>query len=147
MNAGRIEQVGTPREVYETPATPFVADFIGKINVLPAVALGGSQFRVGSMSIAAARADVPAGTAVKLYLRPEDVDVHVDGNPPAGAMPARVGKIEFLGAFCLVGLTLDGAQALALVANIPRQIADRVGFVAGQAVAVTMPAEALRVLG
>ena len=35
MNAGRIEQVGTPREVYETPATPFVADFVGKINVLP----------------------------------------------------------------------------------------------------------------
>ncbi len=38
MNQGRIEQVGTPREIYETPATPFAADFIGKINVLPATA-------------------------------------------------------------------------------------------------------------
>jgi len=47
MNSGCIEQVGTPREVYETPATPFVADFIGKINVLPAVAEPGSRFRVG----------------------------------------------------------------------------------------------------
>ncbi len=35
MHAGRIEQVGTPREIYEAPATPFVADFVGKINVLP----------------------------------------------------------------------------------------------------------------
>ena len=36
MNHGVIEQVGTPREVYRDPATPFVADFVGKINVLPA---------------------------------------------------------------------------------------------------------------
>src|SRR6187402_3310417 len=51
MNAGRIEQIGTPREVYELPATPFVADFVGKINVLPAVAEGGSRFRVGALSL------------------------------------------------------------------------------------------------
>ncbi len=41
MNQGGIDQVGTPREIYETPATPFVADFIGKVNVLPARAEGG----------------------------------------------------------------------------------------------------------
>ena len=51
MNAGRIEQVGTPREIYGAPATPFVADFVGKINVLPAVAEGGGRFRVGTVSL------------------------------------------------------------------------------------------------
>ena len=51
MNQGHIEQVGTPREIYETPATPFAADFIGKINVLPAVAEGAGRFRVGQLSL------------------------------------------------------------------------------------------------
>jgi iron(III) transport system ATP-binding protein len=49
MNAGCIEQVGTPREVYEHPATSFAADFVGKINVLPAVSEGAGRFRVGGV--------------------------------------------------------------------------------------------------
>ena len=40
MNEGRIEQVGTPMEVYRDPASPFVADFVGRINVLPATSEG-----------------------------------------------------------------------------------------------------------
>src|SRR6185295_12820855 len=70
MNAGRIEQVGSPRDIYGVPATPFVADFVGKINVLPAVAEGGGRFRVGAVSLAVNCREVAAGTAVKLYLRP-----------------------------------------------------------------------------
>jgi iron(III) transport system ATP-binding protein len=147
MNSGCIEQVGTPREVYETPATPFVADFVGKINVLQAVAEVGSCFRVGSLSLPAARADVPVGTAVKLYLRPEEIGVHVNGSAPSGSFPAHIAKIEFLGAFCMVVLTLDAADVPALMANVPRQIADGVGFAPGKAVAVSVPAAALRVLG
>jgi len=147
MNSGCIEQVGTPREVYGTPATPFVADFVGKINVLPAVAEAGSQFRVGSLSLAAARADVPPGTAVKLYLRPEDIGVHGNGAAPSGSFPAHIAKVEFLGAFCMVALSPDAADVPALMANVPRQVADGIGFAAGQAVAVSVPAAALRVLG
>ena len=147
MNSGCIEQVGTPREVYETPATPFVADFIGKINVLPAVAEPDSRFRVGSLSLAAARADVPSGTAVKLYLRPEDIAVHGNGSAPAGSFPAHIAKVEFLGAFCMVALSPDAADVPSLMANVPRQVADGIGFAAGQAVAVSVPAAALRVLG
>jgi iron(III) transport system ATP-binding protein len=147
MKSGCIEQVGTPREIYETPATPFVADFVGRINVLSAVAEGGSHFRVGSLSLPAARADVPVGTAVKLYLRPEEIGVHVNGSSPAGSFPARIAKIEFLGAFCMVALSVDAADVPALMANVPRQIADGVGFAPGKAVAVSVPAAALRVLG
>ena len=42
MNHGVIEQVGTPMDIYERPATPFVADFVGKVNVLHGYALGGN---------------------------------------------------------------------------------------------------------
>jgi iron(III) transport system ATP-binding protein len=148
MNQGRIEQVGTPREIYETPATPFAADFIGKINVLPAVAEGGGRFRVGSRSLAVARPDVASGTAAKLYLRPEDIAVHVNGSRPSGvnAFAAKVTKVEFLGAFCMVGLAVDAADVPALVANVPRQAVDAGGFEPGAAVGIDLPPTALRVL-
>ena len=52
MNQGVIEQVGTPCEVYRDPATPFVADFVGKINVLPAGCTRAATLRVGASRFA-----------------------------------------------------------------------------------------------
>ena len=147
MNAGRVEQVGTPREVYETPATPFVADFIGKINVLPAVAEGEGRFRVAGMPVVLDRRDIAAGTAVKVYLRPEEIGVHVNGQGAPEAWPARISKVEFLGAFCLVNLALETSECPPIVANIARQLADGAGLVAGKSVTVTLPPAAMRVLG
>ena len=147
MNAGRIEQVGTPREVYGAPATPFVADFVGKVNVLPAVAEGGGRFRVGSVSLAVTCRDFVTGTAVKLYLRPEEIAVHANGGAPSNALPAKIGKIEFLGAFCMIGIALDAADAPPLIANVPRQAADAAQLATGQSVTVSLPPAALRVLG
>jgi len=147
MNAGRIEQVGTPREIYGAPATPFVADFVGKINVLPAVAEGGGRFRVGTLSLDVACREVATGTAVKLYLRPEEIAVNANGAAPGNNLAARVAHIEFLGAFCMIGIALDAVDAPALVANVPRQTVDAAKLATGQAVTVSLPPSALRVLG
>ncbi len=51
MNDGVIEQVGSASEVYERAATPFVADFLGKVNVLKATSLGGGRYRVGQVDL------------------------------------------------------------------------------------------------
>src|SRR5262249_50691538 len=51
MNQGVIEQIGTPLAVYERPITPFVADFLGKVNVLEAEFVGGGRYRVGQREI------------------------------------------------------------------------------------------------
>jgi iron(III) transport system ATP-binding protein len=150
MNQGRIEQVGTPREVYETPATPFAADFIGKVNVLPGIAVAGGRVRVGGAALAVGRSDLVTGAPARIYLRPEDVNVHVDGSLPAGApnaLPASVTKVEFLGAFCLVGIALAASGTPPLVANVPRQAVDAGGLDPGAAVTVSIAPSALRVLG
>jgi iron(III) transport system ATP-binding protein len=147
MHAGRIEQVGTPRDIYGVPATPFVADFVGKINVLPAVAEGGGLFRVGTVSLSVQCRDIAVGTAVKLYLRPEEIAVNANGEAPGNTLAAKVAKIEFLGAFCMVGIALDAAGAPALVANVPRQTVDATRLAPGQSVTVSLPPAALRVLG
>jgi len=72
MNHGVIEQVGTPLEVYREPASPFVADFVGRINVLDGTAEGEDRVRIGP-TLFECRHGRPRGTKLKIYLRPEDI--------------------------------------------------------------------------
>jgi iron(III) transport system ATP-binding protein len=89
MNAGRIEQIGTPREVYESPATPFVADFVGSTNFIPgavSAAHGEAGFYRVRCEIGELRArgeGLAAGDRVMLSVRPEDV--HLSESRPEGA--------------------------------------------------------------
>jgi iron(III) transport system ATP-binding protein len=72
MNHGAIEQVGTPLEVYREPASPFVADVVGRINVLDGTAEADDRVRIGP-TLFECRHGRPRGTALKIYLRPEDI--------------------------------------------------------------------------
>ena len=148
MNQGRIEQVGTPQQIYRDPASAFVADFVGKVNVLSAVAEGAGRFRVGSLVLhgGIGMEAVAPGTRVKLYLRPEDVlvDGAVQSNPNAAS--GRVTKVEFLGAFCLVTVTLVGAEDQPLVVNLSRHSSDEMNLVEGTALQIGLPPDCLRLL-
>ena len=101
MNQGVIEQVGTPMDIYRDPATPFVADFVGRINVLHAVAEGVGHVRVGPTLFACAH-QAAAGSAIKVYLRPEDVLARPIAAGDSNVFEANIEKIEFLGSYCLV---------------------------------------------
>jgi iron(III) transport system ATP-binding protein len=109
MKEGAIEQIGTPSEVYATPATPFVADFVGKTNLLPARRDGADRVQVGEQRFVCRLADAPAnGAPLRVFFRPEDVTVRgVNGNTPNSAA-AVVEKVEFLGAFSRVTFRLNG---------------------------------------
>ncbi|HWT17770.1 MAG TPA: putative 2-aminoethylphosphonate ABC transporter ATP-binding protein [Variovorax sp.] len=116
MNHGVIEQVGTPMEVYEQPATPFVADFVGKVNVLRSVALGNHRFQVGDMELQCDACDgaFDPGEAVNLYLRPEDRAVeHLQDDTP-NRLHALVTKVEFLGGLCIAEVTADALHGQTL---------------------------------
>ena len=146
MNQGRIEQIGTPREIYETPATSFAADFIGKVNVLPAIVEAGGVCRVGTLGPARGRGDLASGTAVKLYLRPEDIGLSTNGSMEPNTLPATIAKIEFLGAFCMVGVAIASPGVPPLVVNVPRQTVVQGQLRPGAAVSVCLPPSALRIL-
>jgi ABC-type Fe3+/spermidine/putrescine transport system ATPase subunit len=107
MNAGRIEQLGTPQEVYEQPATPFVEDFIGRVlrfrgsvaeqtDEGPLVELAGTP----GVRLRTAASDEPVsvGTEVQVAIRPEDLQVH-DG-AGANVLRCSVEKVLYLGAEC-----------------------------------------------
>jgi iron(III) transport system ATP-binding protein len=105
MRAGRIEQVGTPREVYEGPTSRFVADFIGTSNFIEGVVEGrdGQTYLVrtaeGVLRVRC-EADYAAGASVAVAARPEHVTIEVEASPN-GARPnswrGRVAARAFLG--------------------------------------------------
>ncbi|NDG38588.1 MAG: putative 2-aminoethylphosphonate ABC transporter ATP-binding protein [Betaproteobacteria bacterium] len=101
MNHGAIEQVGTPMQVYREPATAFVADFVGRVNALPATLLAGGGIQLGPSRFEGPHAG-PAGRDVTVYLRPEDVLAGPLRPGDSNVFEACIEKIEFLGSYCLV---------------------------------------------
>jgi ABC-type Fe3+/spermidine/putrescine transport system ATPase subunit len=72
MHRGRVEQIAPPRGLYETPATAFVAGFIGNINLLSGRAAGANAVACGGATLAATGV-APSGAAVAVALRPERI--------------------------------------------------------------------------
>ena len=85
MSEGRLLQVGTPAEVYEHPANRFVADFIGRTNLLEGVTEGPAAVRLDAGAVVAANNDLATGLPVALSVRPEQVRLHRRGEVPQGA--------------------------------------------------------------
>ncbi|MDQ0470853.1 ABC transporter ATP-binding protein [Labrys wisconsinensis] len=116
MSAGALEQVGTPRELYANPATPFVAGFVGEINAVAGTVtavergMAALETRMGVMRGRAGPA-LAAGQRAKLYVRPE---VLVPGDGGENRLTATVERIDFEGAFALAhGRLDDGADLVA----------------------------------
>jgi sn-glycerol 3-phosphate transport system ATP-binding protein len=109
MNGGRIEQIGTPEQVYQRPATTFVAGFIGSppMNLVAGTAEG-HTFRVGGLALPLP-APAPRAGELLLGMRPEHADIDPahsgDGVP---AWPLQVEMLEMLGAERLVYGRLGG---------------------------------------
>jgi sn-glycerol 3-phosphate transport system ATP-binding protein len=113
MNAGRAEQIGTPMEVYQNPATLFVAGFIGSpaMNFMPAKGEGGSRFSLlAGGSVTAAVGGAAAGHAVTVGIRPEHL-------MPVGAAEAQVTgvveMVEELGADTLIHIGHGASRIIA----------------------------------
>jgi len=112
MSQGRIEQVGTPEEVYAQPASPFVAGFVGRSAHFTAkvhTPVGHIAFKDLVIPADAAR-HLLYGEEVEVFIRPEDVELHPIGQHVAGAFPAKVTSIEFLGPICRIALEAHGLR-------------------------------------
>jgi ABC-type Fe3+/spermidine/putrescine transport system ATPase subunit len=111
LNVGHLEQIGTPEEIYNHPATEYVASFLGAANILAGV-ISGSNVEIGS-SLLPARVDLTRfreGQPVKLAFRPEDVSLSKTDILPQGHFPLASGVIEeinFAGAYERVSVRLD----------------------------------------
>ncbi|MFN8215519.1 MAG: ABC transporter ATP-binding protein [Solirubrobacterales bacterium] len=95
MNEGRVEQIASPTEVYDQPATSFVAGFIGKTNLLECQHEAGTRARTGAVTVALDRE--PEEASFVLSIRPEAIVVGEESRGLANHFEARVGDVLFLG--------------------------------------------------
>ncbi len=124
MNQGAIEHIGTPSAVYERPETPFVADFLGKVNVLKATALGQGRYRAGTVELDLPNDGFAAGEAVRIYLRPEDRHVEGDLASLPNCLSGTITAIDYLGTFCLAELSCPGLGQPMLISYSLNQMHD-----------------------
>jgi len=127
MKAGRVEQVGSPREIYERPQTRFVTDFIGQSNILPArvLAVGQRQARLaldGFEVRAPARAEIGPGQHVSLVIRPEHVLMGAEAErQDLNRVRARVSKETYQGSLIRYELAVGQYALIAESQNTLQQ--------------------------
>ena len=132
MNAGRVEQVDTPRQVYDDPASAFVYGFLGSSNVFRGRVEG------GLLAVDGARLDLGDvglnDREIAVYVRPHDFTI--ERGAEGRGIAARVSRVLELGALARVELTRQtgSGPALPLEVEIPRQEAERLGLTKGETV-------------
>ncbi|MBV8258276.1 MAG: ABC transporter ATP-binding protein [Actinobacteria bacterium] len=143
MYGGKIEQMGSPGEMYSAPATPFVAEFIGTMNRLEGtVADGGVRYGETLLRIDAALGR-RSGERVLVLVRPETVEVGTaNGSSPDGnVLRGEVITQTFLGPVTRLKIVGTGVD---LIADVPTQKA--LSLPVGTKVAATVPADGARLL-
>ena len=116
MNEGRIEQIGSPAEIYDQPATPFVMSFVGAVNVVPRSALLAKES--GQVNSPLNRQSEAEPEPV--FIRPHDVQVYT--SPQAGSVPAKLRRLRHMGRDLQAELVLADGEVL--MAQFPREQID-----------------------
>ncbi len=128
MNHGKIEQEGTPLEIFDRPKTHFVAEFVGESNSIDVVAenqglavWGPLRFSIG---------DIPAGRRARIYFRPHDV--YVSTQQESLQVPGTIETTRFKGAF--MELEISIGEGKNVVAHVPKGVSLASGFDKGRSV-------------
>lgn len=139
MSAGKLQQVGSPKDIYNRPVNRFVASFIGETNFLPA-SRDGDGYRLDCGIRVAAPAS--QATRVTLTVRPEQVRL-VDAHEP-DAIPAKVTNLVYFGTDTHCHMALQGGAEV--VARLQSPATGEQGLAQGQSVGLRFMPGALQVL-
>ncbi|NHC07637.1 sulfate/molybdate ABC transporter ATP-binding protein [Azonexus fungiphilus] len=131
MDHGKVEQIGTPEEVYRHPATPFVYGFLGSVNLFHG-RVDGESVRVGDDTLAHQTSDLAHGAEVVAFARPHELDIDIDPASTAG-IAARINRILAFGVTARVELDgINGSTGQHFEVEITRQRVLDLGLTDGQ---------------
>jgi putative spermidine/putrescine transport system ATP-binding protein len=128
FNQGKLQQVASPRDVYERPANRFVAEFLGDINILPLVGASAAgdiiEARCGDQSIRAAKGSgMPSSN---FAIRPEHMSLTAKRPVSGNALPVTIQSVTYLGSMTRFTARIDSGSALTLEAPSPSAAASLV---------------------
>jgi sulfate transport system ATP-binding protein len=132
MSEGQVAQAGPPADIYDRPATPFVASFVGGTSVLTGQVREG-RAELGTLVVAAPKS-ARDGEAVRAFVRPHDIKlakVH-HGNGLNGASPVRVERLKSVGGYVKVLLKLPSGDTVGV--EVPRGEFEALGVMEGDSV-------------
>ncbi len=109
MRAGRIEQFGSPVEIYTSPATEFVADFVGRVNRIGGTVLSESVVEIPGVGQLSANTDLAPGTRVNVLIRPEQLGIREN---PEGSL--RITELGFMGSSFQARIAGEGELSLSV---------------------------------
>jgi putative spermidine/putrescine transport system ATP-binding protein len=115
MDKGRLAQIGTPQDIYERPATPFVAEFVGRINKLPGRATSANEITVGDRRFGTA-GNGAANGAVTAMIRPHRIEIVPRGTPAddRNAAEGVITRATYVGDILEYMVALEGEVTLAV---------------------------------
>ena len=145
MNHGVIDQIGTPLEIYREPATPFVADFVGKVNMLTATVESPGCVRIGQRSFEGAACNGSPGRSVRAYLRPEDIIARPIAEGDRNVIDSTIEKVEFLGSYCLVKVNARGMEQTPLTVYLSLNFLSEQNLAAGSPLKLRVLADRMRI--
>jgi spermidine/putrescine transport system ATP-binding protein len=148
MSNGRVEQVGTPAEVYEEPGTTYVADFLGVSNLMDGRSEGADQegrarLRLGGFEVLAARGETDLTGDIRATIRPERVRLEDQGSTGENRVPGMVDRVVYVGSTLHVFVHLASGPAIEVWVH---NEGGTIPFEQGTPVTVHLPIDALRVL-
>jgi len=134
LHRGRVEQIGTPEEIYDDPATEFVASFVGSSNVLS------GEVRDGRAALGPLAVGAPPGAGdgerVRAFVRPHDVEISAPSGDASPVATGRVARMTRVGGMIRIELTLADGQPLAV--EMTKDRAAELGVAEGDAVFVNL---------
>ena len=141
MNAGRIDQLGTPEDIYDRPQSEFVARFIGASNVIKGVARDANHVAIAGATLEVVGAKLAAGQACVVAIRQHDIQLATQApQNMSNAVPARVTRQVFLGATRDYLVEISDGTTLRIVTPPASLVAE------GAEVWLTLPPERCRAL-
>ncbi len=148
MSNGRVEQIGSPSDVYEEPTTTYVADFLGVSNLMDATVSGSdgqgrARVRIGEFDLMAGQGDTDAHGDAKVVIRPERVHLEASGSTGENRVPGMVERVVYVGSIMQVIVHLAPGQTLQVWVQ---NQGEALPYQQGESVSVFLPADALRVL-
>ena len=147
MSDGRIEQVGTPMEIYRNPGSPYVADFSGAMNFLHGKVVRKGHVKVGKMDIAvnSAADRFKTGDEVVVCIRPAEEAERELARVKTNRYAMAIRDVEFLGSFCRATLDVGGKTGEELIADFSINLMRDFKLERGAKLNIALPKDRLQV--